>query len=356
MDASDPPRRETPSRDRIAHVVLASALFGASCYAAPADEQATVDLMRFAARMAESGNWREALFRWEQALRFVPNHPRILNNLAAAYEVLGQPDLALRLYEEAVRRSRGDEAIRQNASRASRFWERARSAEGSSEGKEDAGSSAADGRQTGRAKRGGALRIEVRLPLPPRLDLGGARTILVASFRTDDTELLDANREMVRFLRAELRKHTSLLVLDVTPPPAVPEQAVEEMVANRVFWSRLAREHGADLVVSGVLHYGRQDASGFKDVDVVSPLTGQKVRRAQFVEQERFLFEVEVFFFGSTGELRFRDRFQRAAVYQGRANDPLTAFHELSGSVVGDVLSVVAPRTRTDQRLIFRRI
>lgn len=341
---------------RLVAVVVASTLLGASSSAAPADDEAAADLMRFAARMAESGNWREAVFRWEQALRLVPGHPRILNNLAAAYEVLGQPERALQLYASALSRSRGNAAIQQNASRASSFWERARAAEGSSDGKEDADSPVARGPEVGRPKRGGALRVEVRLPLPPRLELGDARTVLVASFRTDDTDLLDANREMVRFLRAELRKHTALLVLDVTPPPAVPEQDVEEMVSNRAFWSRLAREHGADLVVSGVLHYARQDASGFKDVDVVSPLTGQKVRRSQFVEQERFLFEVEVFFFASTGELRFRDRFQRGAVYQGRANDPLTAFYELSGTIAGDVLSVVAPRTRTDQRFIFRRI
>ncbi len=356
MAASGPRRRNSRLSGRLVSLVVASTLLGAGSSTAPADEQAAVDLMRFAARMAASGNWREALFRWEQALRLVPDHPRILNNLAAAYEVLGEPARALRLYERALDRSRGNAAIRQNASRASWLWERARAAEGSTDGKEEADPPVAEGRQAAGAKRGGALRVEVRLPLPPRLDLGDARTVLVASFRTDDTDLLDANQEMVRFLRAELRKHTSLLVLDVTPPPPVPEQDVEEMVANRAFWSRLAREHGADLVVSGTLHYGRQDVSGFKDVDVVSPVTGQKVRRAQFVEQERFLFEVEVFFFASTGELRFRDRFQRGAVYQGRANDPLTAFYELSGTIAGDVLSVVAPRIRTDQRFIFRRI
>jgi hypothetical protein len=337
-------------------LVLASAPERAIPSTEPGSERAVSDFMRFAAQMAASGNWREALFRWEQALRLEPDHPRILNNLAAAHEALGDLDRALELYRKALDRSNGDAVIRENASRARDFWNRTRSRNGSAQkGESDEPEVSAPSRDRG-GRHGGVLRVEVRIPLPPRLDLGGIRTVLVASFRTEDTDLLDANREIVRFLRAEFRKHTSLLVLDVSPPPAVPEQDIEQMAANRAFWSRLAKEHAADLVVSGVVHYARQDASGFQDVDVISPLTGQKVRRTRFVEQERFLFEVEVLFFGSNGELRFRDRFQRGAVYQGKGNDPVTAFYDLSGTIAGDVLSVVAPRTQVDPRWIFKRL
>ncbi len=336
--------------------------WAAAALGAAPDVKSAGDLMRFAAEMAATGNWREALFRWEQALQVEPDHPRILNNLAAAHEVLGDPDRAQRFYEKALTLSGGGGPIRLNASRAARFRDlsraSARNGGGNAEaGDEDASTPASTTGSPGRGGRRDVLKVRVSLPLPPRLDLSRVKNVLVASFRTEDTDLLDANREIVRFLRGELRKHTALLVLDVTPPPAVPEQSVEDMVANRAFWSRLAREHGADLVVSGVLHYSRQDASGFQDVDVVSGVTGQKVRQTRFVEQERFVFDVEVFFFaGAGGELLFRDRFQRGAVYQGRANDPVTAFYDLGGTIAGDVLSVVAPRTRTDQRLIFRRI
>ena len=62
------------------------------------------------------------------------------------------------------------------------------------------------------------------------------------------------------------------------------------LLANREFWQYLSREHGADLIVSGVVTYGRADVSGFRDVDVVSSRTGQKVREMRFVEQEEFSY------------------------------------------------------------------
>ena len=69
--------------------------------------------------------------------------------------------------------------------------------------------------------------------------------------------MLDTNRELVRYLRAEFRKGSDLEILPITPPPAVPEQSLEDLIANREFWLHLGREYGADLIVSGVMVYDR---------------------------------------------------------------------------------------------------
>ena len=168
--------------------------------------------------------------------------------------------------------------------------------------------------------------------------------------------MLDVNRELVRFLRSELRKNTELAILPVIPPPAVPEQTLGDMIANAEFWKYLGREFGADLIVSGVMLYDRRDSSGFRDVDVISPTTGQKVRQSQFVEQERFKYELDIIFMdGKTGELLFRDRVQRSAVFRGTQNDPITAFYELCESIAPDVLAIVRPRTREDVRFVFKK-
>jgi hypothetical protein len=143
--------------------------------------------------------------------------------------------------------------------------------------------------------------------------------------------------------------------LDVTPPPAVPEQTLDDMAKNAEFFKWLAREHGADIVVSGAMHYSKRDASGFEDVDIVSEATGQKIKQTRFVEQEEFTFELEALYFrGSDGSLLFRDRTQRQAVYRGSANDPISAFYELGNAAAGDVLAVVAPRNLADARLLFK--
>jgi len=180
--------------------------------------------------------------------------------------------------------------------------------------------------------------------------------LLVTSFRVQETDLLDVNRELVRYLRGELRKHTDLRVLDINPPPAIPEQTVEDLLANAEFWRYLGRNYEADLIVSGLLFYDREDASTFMDVDVISNVTGQKVRESRFVEQEQFTFLLDVFFIdGATGSLRFRDRLQRGMIFPGLQNDPITAFFQMTDAIAPDVLAVVTARYMDDTRVIFRR-
>lgn len=306
------------------------------------------DLVRFGTEMALNGNWREARYRWERAAMLEAGDPRIANNIAVAAEVLGDPEGARASYRRATALS-DDEKIRENALRAARFWDKIAPADPAEGG----------GLPEPPPRRGKTLRgdveVTVQLPVPPRLDVRDKSSVLVASFLVDDRGLIDANREIVRFIRSEFRKHTPLEVLDVTPPPAVPEQTVEAMVANAAFWSHLGRESDAQLVVSGVLNYDRSDASGFQDVDYVDERTGHKVRQTRFVEQERFEFVAQVFFFdGASGELLYRDRFQRDAVYRGSANDPITAFYDLSATIASDVLAVVSQRVKPDVRYLFK--
>jgi hypothetical protein len=301
--------------------------------------------------MALKSNWREARFRWERADSQSPNDPRVLNNLAVSAEALGKPDEARALYARALAIPGADSRIRDNALRSDRFWSQA-----NREAPADpAGHSTASPQELRRGKRRAAVEVDVQLPVPARLDLRDAKSLLVTSFLVDETELLDVNREIVRYLRGEFRKRTALDVLDVTPAPAIPEQTIEDLIANAEFWKHLGDTFKANVLVSGVLNYARRDVSGFRDVDIVDERTGQKVRTTRFVEQEQFDFELEVFFFeGADGSLLHRDRFKRSAVYRGLANDPITAFYDLSATIASDVLAVVSQSTRTDQRVLFK--
>jgi hypothetical protein len=309
--------------------------------------------MEFAAEMAERGNWREARYRWETVLDRRPDEAKVLNNLAVAAEALGERGLATELYAKASAIVPGDPWIARNATAARRFQEIADGEHGvSAEG--DWGGVAIGEADRKEMKKADVIEIPVRLPLPPKLRLAGVNTLLVASFLASGDEMLDANREIVRFLRSEFRKRGALEVLEVTPPPPVPEQTLEDMARNNSFWKFLANDHGADLVVSGVLEYDRRDASGFREVDRVSPTTGQKVKTSQFVEQQEFEFEMVVLFFrGLDGTLLYRDRFRRESVYSGTANDPISAFYDLAGRIAEDITSVIAPTFRSEPRAIF---
>lgn len=340
-------------------VLLALGPFAADLPAAKVKAGAT---LRFAADMAKRGNWREARYRWNLVASEQADNPRLLNNLAVASEALGEPEVARDYYEKALAAAGDDERINDNHRRFMR-GRRAQQDDEEGDAERVALRAEVDGSGGDRptaaddsGKRGSkAFRVAVGLPVPPRLELEGTESILVTSFVSDDTMLLDVNRELVRFLRSEFRKRTELDVLDVVPPPAIPEQSVEDLLRNREFWKYLSREYDADLIVSGVVMYDREDASSFQNVDMVDSRTGHKVRQGVFVEQERFSYELELFFIeGPTGTLLFRDVVRRTILFRGAQNDPITAFYEMSESIAGDVLAVVSPRVRQDTRVIFR--
>jgi tetratricopeptide (TPR) repeat protein len=311
--------------------------------------------MSFAAEMAKRGSWREALYRWERAAREKPGDPRILNNIAVAHEALGAPQIAFDYYERAMELARGDERVQANRIRFERFWSRVTELDGDDAPHGEATEHLAQAGAPAKGK-GKAIRVSVLLPVPPRLDASGFRTVLVAKFLADQSSLIDVPGEMVRFVRSKLRKDPDLEILDVVPAPEVPEQTLEDLVTNSEFWKYLGREYGADLIVSGKVDYDRRDQSGFEEVDRIHPTTGQKVRTSEFVEQERFTYLVDLIFVnGATGQVVYQDRLQRSSVYRGSNNDPITAWYDLSESLAADLLAVVEPQTRQDERFIFRK-
>src|SRR4029450_11412290 len=58
--------------------------------------------LQFGVDMAQRGLWSEALFRFRQAERLGDNRASVLNDIAVAYEALGQFDQAQTYYKKAL--------------------------------------------------------------------------------------------------------------------------------------------------------------------------------------------------------------------------------------------------------------
>jgi len=195
--------------------------------------------------------------------------------------------------------------------------------------------------------------VEVSLPVPARLDTTGMQTVLVASFVTNDHPVIDLNREVTRFLRRELERGTPLQVLQV-PPPAIPEQPLDQLLANDVFWKKLGDDFGADLVVSGRLLYESRDRSGFVQEDVINPTTQQKVRRTRYAEREEYLLELNLFFFkGDNGAFLYEDTFKDNALLEGTSNDALQILFDLLDGLRREILGILTRQTRLEPRYVW---
>jgi len=91
---------------------------GAARAASPVSEQ-----LEFGVEMARRGLWNEALFRFNQAEGLDPNNPRILNNLAVAYEAVGQFEKALEIYQGAIRLAPGNADLKRNYAQFLEFYQ-----------------------------------------------------------------------------------------------------------------------------------------------------------------------------------------------------------------------------------------
>ena len=189
--------------------------------------------------------------------------------------------------------------------------------------------------------------------MPARINTAHVKTILVAQFIAPEHASVEVGKEFVRFVRRELHKGTTFEILDVEPP-ALPEQPIEDLLKNDVFWKHLGEEYGADLIVSGRCVFTTADRSAFVTEDVISPVTGQKVRRTRFAEREEYALEANLWFFkGANGAFLYEDTFRDRQVYEGKSNDALQIFFSLAERLTPDLVGVVAPQKRTETRYIF---
>ena len=96
-------------------------------------------------RMARSDLWREAAFRFHRAVELDPGDAMARNNLAVAYEGMGDFEKARVQYTEALRLDRSNEYIQRNYSRFVEFYQRDRKASAATTvATEDADDDAAD--------------------------------------------------------------------------------------------------------------------------------------------------------------------------------------------------------------------
>ena len=117
--------RPEPSWRRVA-VMLALTVMGFSGGVVGQDKKSSGAVesdVDFGVKMAQRGLWKEALFRFQQADLQEPNNSRLLNNIAVAYEAVGEYDKALETYKQALQVNASDRELKQNYSRFLEFYQ-----------------------------------------------------------------------------------------------------------------------------------------------------------------------------------------------------------------------------------------
>lgn len=197
-------------------------------------------------------------------------------------------------------------------------------------------------------------KVTILLPIPQKIDLEGIHKVLVTDFYVDREDPgMDLGLEVNKLLRRELEKSTDLEILDIEPP-RLPEQTPLELLNNDAFWKDLARTYGADLIVSGGVVFDVFDRSGFVEETTISPTTGQRVRTTRFRERESYRLGLNLFFLrGVTGSPLYENRFSEELLLDGKTSDHLSVLFNMFDRIRPEVLSIVAPQSRTEERILL---
>jgi Tfp pilus assembly protein PilF len=106
---------------RPAFFLLAVLLGAAGCSSYSKPDSAETQIS-FGSEVARKGLWREAAFRFEQAVKLEPSNARARNNLAVALEASGEFARALAEYKKALEIEPKNDYIRRNYARFAEFY------------------------------------------------------------------------------------------------------------------------------------------------------------------------------------------------------------------------------------------
>jgi Flp pilus assembly protein TadD len=102
-------------------VVLSLLIVAGACTSYSHTEKASTQIA-FGTAVAKKGLWREAAFRYEQAVQKAPDNARAHNNLAVALEASGDFARALTEYKRALEIDPNNNYIRRNYARFAEFY------------------------------------------------------------------------------------------------------------------------------------------------------------------------------------------------------------------------------------------
>lgn len=102
-------------------LILSLLVVAGACTSYTHPEKASTQIA-FGTSVAKKGLWREAAFRYEQAVQKAPDNARAHNNLAVALEASGEFARALTEYKKALEIDPNNNYIRRNYARFAEFY------------------------------------------------------------------------------------------------------------------------------------------------------------------------------------------------------------------------------------------
>lgn len=206
------------------------------------------------------------------------------------------------------------------------------------------------------------IEVNLKLPLRPRLPLGGDQKLAIAPFiivitdqeaRTDRGAKVDIQSEFSRYLKKQISKATKLQIVEIGST-RLPGTSMKELETNRDFWRELSARSGADFILTGVIDFDVEDKSGYRTEEYVSPVDGRTYYRQVLIETTGFVFDIVVAVFdGDTGEKLIEENFRDFKEFDQRNYDEILGLFENLLALESQLLGIFVSQDTSATRYVF---
>jgi hypothetical protein len=243
----------------------------------------------------------------------------------------------------------------------------------------------------------GYVEIPIQTPIAPKLDISPFQRVYVAGFLAGANEDIDANMEMVRLLRSQLRNKNILRVVDAdtvplaerakeeagsapaapAPPPAAETAATTEegqlppvqnerdldryakVFNDKEFWKQIGDEHEQPLIVTGSVVFLPQAREGFvqREQEVYDSFGRRQVVPVRSYQERKgyILRPTFVFIDGRTGEQLYSESFREEVLYNSNQQTPaLSSYFELMDRLLPTFLNTLSAQKIKGNRVLLK--
>lgn len=198
--------------------------------------------------------------------------------------------------------------------------------------------------------------VRIDLPVRSQLDVTAYDSLTVVPFalvhhEEDPPELLDTQRQLLRYLRRTLDRGTKLRTrtLDIDLPSA----DLLSLERDTLFWQAVGERAGTDLILAGAVDFDLHDRSGYVTREFVSDQDGRTYFAQVLVERSGVELDLLVWVIDArSGRLLHSDNFKDFRAFEGESIDPLSGLFSNLANLEDRLLGLFATRTVSAERIL----
>lgn len=234
--------------------------------------------------------------------------------------------------------------------------------------------------------------VPIEMPIQAKLDVTPFSRVLVAGFVAGGADDVDANLEMVRLLRSQLRNKSSLKVIDSDVLPLqelalkeVPAEAaapsgadaadaehntgiirdekdlegVTQVFADTEYWKKIGEEFQGPLIITGSVLFQSHARSGYvqREQEVYDAFGRRRVVPVRtYMERKGFILKPKfIFIDGRTGATLYTETFREEVLYNAQQSTPaLSSYFELMDRLLPSFLTTLSTQKIRGSRVLLK--